>query len=135
MEASVDAALISKAVNRPVKLILSREDDLWAGTFRPMTSQRIEAGVDAGGRIVACQHRGVGEPVGDFVYHKGYNEKAKNRDTIFMMGAELPYYNKVDNWRSEHVMEPERTRVAGAAPPPPSRGPRPSRCSTTSSRT
>jgi isoquinoline 1-oxidoreductase beta subunit len=112
VEASVDAALISKAVNRPVKLILSREDDLSAGTFRPMTSQRIEAGVDAGGKIVAWQHRVVGEPVGDFVYHKGYNEKAKNRDTIFMMGAELPYYNKIDNWRSEHLMTPERTRVA-----------------------
>jgi isoquinoline 1-oxidoreductase beta subunit len=112
VEASVDAALISKAVNRPVKLILSREDDLWAGTFRPMTSQRLEAGVDAAGNIVAWQHRVVGEPVGDFVYFKGYNEKAKNRDTIFMMGAELPYYNKIANWRSEHLMEPERTRVA-----------------------
>jgi isoquinoline 1-oxidoreductase beta subunit len=62
--------------------------------------------------IVAWQHRVVGEPVGDFVYHKGYNEKAKNRDTIFMMGAELPYYNKIDHWRSEHLFEPERTRVA-----------------------
>jgi isoquinoline 1-oxidoreductase beta subunit len=112
VEASVDAALISKAVGKPVKLILSREDDLWAGTFRPMTSQRIEAGVDAGGKIVAWQHRVVGEPVGDFVYHPGYNKAAKDRDTIFMMGAELPYYNKVDHWRSEHLMEPERTRVA-----------------------
>jgi isoquinoline 1-oxidoreductase beta subunit len=112
VEASVDAALVSKAVNRPVKLILSREDDLAAGTFRPMTSQRIEAGTDAKGQIVAWRHRVVGEPVGDFVYHKGYNEKAKNRDTIFMMGAELPYYNKIDHWQSEHLMEPERTRVA-----------------------
>jgi isoquinoline 1-oxidoreductase beta subunit len=112
VEASVDAALVSKAVNRPVKLILSREDDLWAGTFRPMTSQRLEVGVDAAGKIVAWQHRVVGEPVGDFVYHPGYNKAAKDRDTIFMMGAELPYYNKIDHWRSEHLMEPERTRVA-----------------------
>jgi isoquinoline 1-oxidoreductase beta subunit len=112
VEASVDAALISKAVSRPVKLILSREDDLLAGTFRPMTSQRLDVGVDAGGKIVAWQHRVVGEPVGDFVYHPGYNKAAKDRDTIFMMGAELPYYNKVEHWRSEHLMEPERTRVA-----------------------
>jgi isoquinoline 1-oxidoreductase beta subunit len=112
VEASVDAALVSKAVSRPVKLILSREDDLWAGTFRPMTSQRLEVGTDASGKIVAWQHRVVGEPVGDFVYHPGYNKAAKDRDTIFMMGAELPYYNKVDHWRSEHLMEPERTRVA-----------------------
>jgi isoquinoline 1-oxidoreductase beta subunit len=112
VEASVDAALISKAVNRPVKLILSREDDLQAGTFRPMASQRIEVGTDAGGKIVAWRHRVVGEPVGDFVYHPGYNKAAKDRDTIFMYGAELPYYNKVENWHSEHLMEPERTRVA-----------------------
>jgi len=112
VEASVDAALVSKAVGRPVKLILSREDDLSAGTFRPMTSQRIEAGTDAKGQIVAWRHRVVGEPVGDFVYHPGYNKAAKDRDAIFMMGAELPYYNKVDHWHSEHLMEPERTRVA-----------------------
>jgi isoquinoline 1-oxidoreductase subunit beta len=112
VEASVDAALVSRAVNRPVKLILSREDDLWAGTFRPMTAQRIEAGLDASGSIVGWRHRVVGEPVGDFVYQPGYNKAAKDRDVIFMMGAELPYYNKVANWHSEHLMEPERTRVA-----------------------
>jgi isoquinoline 1-oxidoreductase beta subunit len=112
VEASVDAALISKAVGRPVKLLLSREDDLWAGTFRPMTSQRIDAGLDKDGRIVGWRHRVVGEPVGDFVYRPGYIKAAKDRDVIFMSGAELPYYTKVENWRSEHVMEPERTRVA-----------------------
>lgn len=112
VEASVDAALVSRAVNRPVKLILSREDDLWAGTFRPMTAQRIEAGLDASGSIVGWRHRVIGEPVGDFVYHPGYLKAAKDRDVIFMMGAELPYYTKVANWRSDHVMEPERTRVA-----------------------
>jgi isoquinoline 1-oxidoreductase beta subunit len=112
VEASVDAALVAKAVNRPVKLILSREDDLAAGTFRPMTSQRIEAGLDAGGNIVGWRHRVVGEPVGDFVYQPGYIKAAKDRDVIFMMGAELPYYNKVANWHAEHLMAPERTRVA-----------------------
>ena len=77
VEASVDAALISKAVNRPVKLLLSREDDLAAGTFRPMTAQRIEVGLDATGGIAGWRHRVVGEPVGDFVYQKGYNKAAE----------------------------------------------------------
>ena len=112
VEASVDAALVSRAVNRPVKLILTREDDLWAGTFRPMTAQRIEVGLDANGDIVGWRHRVVGEPVGDFVYQPGYIKAAKDRDVIFMMGAELPYYDKVPNWLAEHLMEPERTRVA-----------------------
>ncbi len=112
VEASVDAALVSKAIGRPVKLILSREDDLAAGTFRPMTTQRIEAGLDDKGNIVGWRHRVVGELVGDFVYHPGYVKAAKDRDVIFMMGAELPYYNKVDHWHAEHLIEPERTRVA-----------------------
>jgi isoquinoline 1-oxidoreductase beta subunit len=112
VEASVDAALVSKAVNEPVKLVLSREDDLRAGTFRAMTVQRIEAGLDKDGRIVGWRHRVVGEPVGDFVYRPGYIKAAKDRDVIFMSGAELPYYDKVENWHSEHIMEPERTRVA-----------------------
>lgn len=112
VEASVDAALISKAVGKPVKLVLSREDDLAAGTFRPMTSQRIEAGLDANGRIVGWRQRVVGELVGDFVYRPGYVEKSKNRDIIFMSGAMLPYYEKVANVQTEHVREPERTRVA-----------------------
>ena len=112
VEASVDAALISKAVNEPVKLLLSREDDLRAGTFRPMTAQRIEAGLDPNGRIVGWRHRVAGEPVGDFLYHPGYVKNAKDRDIIFMSGCELPYYDKVENWVGEHVFEPERSRVA-----------------------
>jgi isoquinoline 1-oxidoreductase beta subunit len=112
VEASVDAALISKAVNEPVKLVLSREDDLRAGTFRPMTAQRIEAGLDKDGRIAGWRHRVVGELVGDFVYQPGYVKAAKDRDVIFMSGAELPYYDKVEHWIGEHVVEPERTRVA-----------------------
>jgi isoquinoline 1-oxidoreductase beta subunit len=54
----------------------------------------------------------VGELVGDFVYRPGYVKAAKDRDVIFMSGAELPYYNKVDHWYAEHIVEPERTRVA-----------------------
>jgi len=77
-----------------------------------MTAQRIEAGLDAGGKLVGWRHRVIGEPVGDFVYHPGYVKAAKGRDVIFMMGADLPYYDKVPNWLSEHVMEPERARVA-----------------------
>jgi isoquinoline 1-oxidoreductase beta subunit len=112
VEASVDAALVSRAMNEPVKLVLSREDDLSAGTFRPMAAQRIEAGLDGNGTIIGWRHRVVGELVGDFVYRPGYVKAAKDRDVIFMSGAELPYYDKVENWQSEHIVEPERTRVA-----------------------
>ncbi|OGA04129.1 MAG: hypothetical protein A3H35_09885 [Betaproteobacteria bacterium RIFCSPLOWO2_02_FULL_62_17] len=111
VEASVDAALISKAVGKPVKFLLTREDDLAAGTFRPMTAQKIDVGLDRDGKILGWKHRVVGEPVSDFVYAPGRNKAAGNRDLIFMSGAELPFY-KVDHHLSEHLMEKERTRTA-----------------------
>jgi isoquinoline 1-oxidoreductase beta subunit len=77
-----------------------------------MAAQRIEAGLDGNGTIIGWRHRVVGELVGDFVYRPGYVKAAKDRDVIFMSGAELPYYDKVENWQSEHIVEPERTRVA-----------------------
>ena len=112
VETSVDAALVAKAVGKPVKLILGREDDLRAGTFRAMTAQRIEAGLDKEGKIIGWHHRVVGEPPSDFVYRPGYIQAQKNQDAIFISGAELPYYDKVPNWVAEHVREPERTRLA-----------------------
>ncbi|MFM9971896.1 MAG: molybdopterin cofactor-binding domain-containing protein, partial [Burkholderiales bacterium] len=111
VEASVDAALISKAVGKPVKLLLTREDDLAAGTFRPMTAQKIDVAIDATGKIAGWKHRVAGEPVSDFLYAPGRNKAAGNRDLIFMSGAELPAY-KVDNHLSEHLFERERTRTA-----------------------
>jgi isoquinoline 1-oxidoreductase subunit beta len=112
VDTSVDAALVSKAIKRPVKLVLSREDDLVGGNFRPMTLQRIEAGLDAQGKLIGWRHRLVSEPVGDYLYHPGYLKAAKDRDVIVMMGADLPYYDKVPNWVSEHVGLAERSRVA-----------------------
>lgn len=112
VEASVDAALISKAVGKPVKLLLTREDDLAAGTFRPMTAQKVDVALDASGRIAGWKHRVAGEPVSDFVYAPGRNKAAGNRDLIFMSGAELPAYNKIEHHLSEHLFERERTRTA-----------------------
>ena len=53
----------SKAVGKPVKLIWSREDDITFGKFRPMTAHHIEAGFDAGGKLIAWHHRVVAESV------------------------------------------------------------------------
>jgi len=111
VENAVDAALIAKAVGKPVKLLLTREDDLAAGTFRPMTAQKLDVGLDASGKITGWKHRVVGEPVSDFVYEPGRLKAQGNRDVIFMSGAEVPFY-AIDHYRSEHLMEKERTRTA-----------------------
>jgi isoquinoline 1-oxidoreductase subunit beta len=52
----VEAAQVAKAVGRPVKVIRTREDDMRAGFYRPMSHHRIAAGLDAGGWISAWRH-------------------------------------------------------------------------------
>ncbi len=49
----VQAAEISRAVGRPVKLIWTREDDLRHDYYRPMALHRMAGGLDAEGRPVA----------------------------------------------------------------------------------
>ena len=62
-EVIIDAVRLSKAVGKPVKLVWSREDDIAFGKFRPMTAHHIEAGFDAGGKLIAWHHRVVAESV------------------------------------------------------------------------
>jgi isoquinoline 1-oxidoreductase subunit beta len=52
----VEAVQVAKAVGRPVKVIRTREDDMRAGFYRPMSYHRIAAGLDAGRRISAWRH-------------------------------------------------------------------------------
>ncbi|WP_030323657.1 xanthine dehydrogenase family protein molybdopterin-binding subunit [Streptomyces sp. NRRL B-3229] len=54
-DAAIEAALISKAARRPVKLMWSRADDIRHGRMRPASHHRIRAS-HAGGRVVAFSH-------------------------------------------------------------------------------
>jgi isoquinoline 1-oxidoreductase beta subunit len=61
----VEAAQIVKAINgsAPVKLQWTREDDTRAGYYRPMYFHTIRAGLDGSGKLVAWQHRIVGQSI------------------------------------------------------------------------
>ncbi|MFI1725271.1 molybdopterin cofactor-binding domain-containing protein [Streptomyces sp. NPDC020489] len=54
-DAAIEAALISKAARRPVKLMWSRADDLRHGRMRPASHHRVRAS-HADGRVVALAH-------------------------------------------------------------------------------
>ncbi|HXW01085.1 MAG TPA: molybdopterin cofactor-binding domain-containing protein, partial [Anaerolineae bacterium] len=59
-EYSMEAAILSSKVKKPVKLIWTREDDIQYGMFRPTCLQRMQAGVDQQGNILGWQHCVVG---------------------------------------------------------------------------
>lgn len=56
----VEAAAISKAVNAPVKLVYTREDDMTQGTYRPDYKVTYRAALDADGNMTAFHIRGAG---------------------------------------------------------------------------
>jgi isoquinoline 1-oxidoreductase beta subunit len=55
----VEAALLSRAVGRPVKVQWTREDDIQHDYYHPPAVEHLEAGLDRAGRIVAWLHRSV----------------------------------------------------------------------------
>jgi isoquinoline 1-oxidoreductase subunit beta len=54
---AVEAALVSKAINAPVKVIWTREDDMRFSTYRPASLHQLNATLDASGMPVALTHR------------------------------------------------------------------------------
>jgi isoquinoline 1-oxidoreductase subunit beta len=54
---AVEAALVSKAVNVPVKVIWTREDDMRNSTYRPASNHQLSAVLDGAGWPVAFSHR------------------------------------------------------------------------------
>ena len=82
---------LAKAMQRPVKLIWTREQDVKSAQMRPMTGHQVEAALDADGNVVGWRHRVVGELV--VVYRVGEKalEGAKGIDGILMEGAKHEY--------------------------------------------
>ncbi|HEV2482873.1 MAG TPA: molybdopterin cofactor-binding domain-containing protein [Puia sp.] len=52
-----EAARLSKAMGKPVKVVWTREDDIQLGPFRPMTFSAMRGAVSADGKALAMQHK------------------------------------------------------------------------------
>lgn len=52
-----EAAVISKAIGKPVKVLWTREDDIQLGPFRPMTFSAMKGAVSTEGKAIAFQHK------------------------------------------------------------------------------
>ena len=57
---ALEAAFLSKELGgTPVKVTWTREDDIQSGFFHTTSVERLDAGLDAGGKVVAWRHRSV----------------------------------------------------------------------------
>ena len=59
----VEAVEVAKAVRAPVKVVWTREDDIRGGWYRPMAYDRLTAGLDASGNLVAWSHTVVSQSI------------------------------------------------------------------------
>jgi isoquinoline 1-oxidoreductase beta subunit len=83
---------MSKEAGRPVKVMWTREDDVHNGRFRPLYVNRIRAGLDASGRVVAWHHRVVCDEVLAFMDPVRF-QAGGGRDGMVMAGTDVRGYD------------------------------------------
>jgi isoquinoline 1-oxidoreductase subunit beta len=108
-DAAVQAMVLSKITKKPVKLILTREDDIAAARPRPFTHHIVKAGMDNKGDVTAWHHRLISENV-DAVAAPPRFKATGGLDIIGMRGLEQPYYG-IPNMLGEAVREQRGMRV------------------------
>lgn len=70
-DVAVEAALLSKAVGVPIKVVWTREDDIQHDYYRPSSRQRVAAALDASGRIVGFRQHEAHLPMNQFFQGPG----------------------------------------------------------------
>ncbi|MDQ0472322.1 xanthine dehydrogenase family protein molybdopterin-binding subunit [Labrys wisconsinensis] len=132
-----EMAMLAKATGgrTPIHLVWTREDDIQGGHYRPMFHHTVRAGLDAAGKLVAWEHRLVGQsfivgtPLEAMVVKDGID------GTAVEGAADLPYaipnlavdWHRADSpiptlwWRSvghthtAHAVETVMDAIAAAA--------------------
>jgi len=108
-DAVAQAVVLANITKEPIKLILTREDDLTAARPRPMTYHVMKAGLDGSGNVVAWHHRLAAENV-DAVAAPPRFKATGGKDIIGWRGLEQPFY-AVPNMLADAVREQRGVRV------------------------
>ncbi|HLW52433.1 MAG TPA: molybdopterin cofactor-binding domain-containing protein [Candidatus Angelobacter sp.] len=72
---ALQAALVSKQIGRPAKVIWSRDEDIQHDIYRPAVLNRITAGIDARGKLQAIAHRVVSPSILQYVSPPSVTDK------------------------------------------------------------
>jgi isoquinoline 1-oxidoreductase beta subunit len=96
---AVEAASISKAINKPVKVLWTREDDTELGPFRPMTFSAMKGALSDDGKVVAFQHKVISPSI-DATTSVKY-DKSKADETMVEGISSQPY--EIPNMKNTYV--------------------------------
>ncbi|MBV9655346.1 MAG: xanthine dehydrogenase family protein molybdopterin-binding subunit [Acetobacteraceae bacterium] len=103
---AIEAALLSKALNAPVRVQWTREDDIHHDFLHTVSSERIEAGLDKNGKVVAWRHRSAAPTI-----FSTFEAGAKNAAgfELGMNFVDMPF--DIPNVRCENPDAAAHTRI------------------------
>jgi len=103
---AIEAALISRAVGEPVKLVWSREDDMQHGYYHSSAAQRLKASLDKKGRVTGWYHHTTFPSISE-TFSTEVNQPSPNE--VGQGVSNLPY--DIDNIRAESSYSPAQVRI------------------------
>jgi isoquinoline 1-oxidoreductase beta subunit len=103
---ALEAALLSRAVGAPVKVQWTREDDLRHDFLHTVSAERIEAGLDKNGKVVAWRHRSAAPTILSTFVPKSVHEFPIELGMGFV---DLPF--QIANIRCENPEVAAHTRI------------------------
>ena len=101
-----EAAWLSKEIGAPVKVVWTREDDIRNGYPHTVSMQRLEAGLDAKGKLVAWRHRIASPPISS-VFAPGQEFHSDGELALGVL--DMPY--EIPNVRVEACKAPAHSRI------------------------
>jgi isoquinoline 1-oxidoreductase subunit beta len=103
---AIEAALLSKTLGAPVRVQWTREDDVRHDFYHTVSVERIEAGVDKSGKVIAWRHRSVAPTIGSTF---GPDTKHQLPFEMGMGLVDLPF--DIANVRCENPEAAAHTRI------------------------
>ncbi len=94
----IEAVEVSRAINAPVKVTWSREDELTGGAYRPAVRYRFEAALDANNTMIGYKLRGVGMNAGNTTRENNFPSGAV--DNVLIESIEHKSSITTNAWRA-----------------------------------
>lgn len=102
----VEAALISRTMGTPIKILWTREDDIQHDFYHFPSAQHVKVGIDGNNKVTAWLHRSVFPPIGGTA---DATKKVPSGEELSMGMIDLPF--AIDNVCCETQESPAKTRI------------------------